>query len=162
MFCICVFVEFAFNRRSDPLPESGVLFLLRFALTNASEFFFYHSLPKRKICQVSVLLTLSTWFSGSLFSAFQRPYEEERREPGNEVQVVTLSAQFTSSVIYYARQHVLCEEVRKLTVTSFMLRWRLIEKRVELNSLLYNDKFSPRNPCQVSRDVPSGSPRSRN
>ena len=49
-----------------------------------------------------------------------------------------LSAQFTSSVIYYARQHVLCEEVKKLTVTSFMLRWRLIETRVELNSLLYN------------------------
>ena len=74
-----------------------------------------------------------------------------------------LSAQFTSSVIYYARQHVLCDkEVKKLTVTSFMLRWRLIETRGELNSLLYNDKFSPGNPCQVSRDVPSGSPRSRN
>ena len=42
-------------------------------LSNASEFSFYHSLPKRKMCQASVLLKLSTWFSSSLFSAFLGP-----------------------------------------------------------------------------------------
>lgn len=35
--------------------------------------FFHHSLPKRKICQASVSLTLSTWFSSSLFYAFLGP-----------------------------------------------------------------------------------------
>ena len=113
LFCICAFVEFVCNRRSDPLPESGVSFLLRFALTNASEIWIC-ILSHRSQAQRSGLRSVRRvchWRSqpgsqalSSLPPLVVGPRKAERREP----EVVMLSAHV----------YVFCDLLR--TATCFM------------------------------------------